>query len=285
MNPISTMDENVYNMQSYSTPVLHQVPVVHQQSPAAFPQCDSGLADHHFFPCPQVGPGVSGARDLVGARDSKVNYADHATWLFTPNDIGQFFLNLIWIIYVSVLAKSCYNLAILIVKNTSTHKQVVFYAIIIFTSLIIALENSSKLVWAGLFKESILILLELFTQLYGALVLLGFCVLFKHYNKTEIPTPYAGKRLTLGVYQYFCVIAVLFTLLLTFEYGGKNTFKKSITIKILLLLSEQCTLWCIKKYSCVARHVQHELQFFKVIKEIMWIHVCLMRLYVCLRGL
>ncbi|GJV46990.1 RER1A-like protein [Tanacetum coccineum] len=26
-----------------------------------------------------VGPGVSGARDLVGARDSKVNYADRAT--------------------------------------------------------------------------------------------------------------------------------------------------------------------------------------------------------------
>ncbi|GJV46988.1 hypothetical protein Tco_1437200 [Tanacetum coccineum] len=169
MNPISTMDENVYNMQSYSTPVLHQVPVVHQQSRAAFPQCDSCLADHHFFldgrvivqnvqglrvsddptpygvltkrmvgwivvntlalpletevkgsiltPCKAGGPfiplvkpeaaslgvwlstsqpppytvedGVSGARDLVGARDSKVNYADHATWLFTPNDIGH----------------------------------------------------------------------------------------------------------------------------------------------------------------------------------------------------
>ncbi|GJV46989.1 hypothetical protein Tco_1437201 [Tanacetum coccineum] len=107
-----------------------------------------------------VGQGVSGARDLVGARDSKVNYADRATPMFTPNEIGQFFLMLIWIFSVSVLANSCYNLAILRVKKTSTRKQAIFYTIIIFTSLIIALENGSKLVWAGLFEESISILLE-----------------------------------------------------------------------------------------------------------------------------
>ncbi|GJV98013.1 hypothetical protein Tco_1549590, partial [Tanacetum coccineum] len=133
-----------------------------------------------------VGQGVSGARDLVGARDSKVNYADRATPMFTPNEIGQFFLMLIWIFSVSVLANSCYNLSILRVKKTSTRKQAIFYAIIIFTSLIIALENGSKLVIEANVEE----------------------------------------------------------------------------VHALVVVTR------INKYGCVARHVEHEFHFFKVIKEI-----------------
>ncbi|GJU33755.1 hypothetical protein Tco_1182109 [Tanacetum coccineum] len=60
MNPMSTMDGNIYNQQSYCAPVFHQTLVVHQQSyqalavhqqsPTSFPQLDSGLAVPSFLP-------------------------------------------------------------------------------------------------------------------------------------------------------------------------------------------------------------------------------------------
>ncbi|GKB10141.1 hypothetical protein Tco_0844064 [Tanacetum coccineum] len=62
MNPMTTMDKNVYNQQSYSAPVIHQTsvvpqqlyqsyqaPIAHKQSSTTFPQLDSGLVVTSFI--------------------------------------------------------------------------------------------------------------------------------------------------------------------------------------------------------------------------------------------
>nr|GEU54796.1 RNA-directed DNA polymerase, eukaryota, reverse transcriptase zinc-binding domain protein [Tanacetum cinerariifolium] len=88
---------------STDTPKVDNAAKVDQIETTEVPE--TSLAKHSSGICSaKVGRGVIGARDLVGAHDSKVNYADRAT-----------------------------------------QKQAIFYAIIIFTSLIIALKNGS---WA-----------------------------------------------------------------------------------------------------------------------------------------